>query len=203
MLNGLNSCRPNPIGMNDYIPLSSLNDFIFCPYSIYLHNVYMEADEDMYKAMPQTKGTIAHKGVDERNGSTRKDDIMSMAVYSDELGISGKIDVYKQDRRILIERKNNLKHIFRGQIYQLWGQYFCLKEMGYEVEKLAFYEITTNKMTYLEVPGQAEKQELMEFINKFKSYNPASDMILVNANKCKHCIYCNLCDQTTSDNVYT
>lgn len=52
--------------MNDYIPLSTLNDFIFCPYSIYLHNVYMETADDIYKATPQTKGTIAHQGVDKR-----------------------------------------------------------------------------------------------------------------------------------------
>ena len=44
--------------MNDYIPLSTLNDFIFCPYSIYLHGVYMESDEDLYKATPQIKGAI-------------------------------------------------------------------------------------------------------------------------------------------------
>ena len=44
--------------MNEYIPLSTLNDFIFCPYSIYLHSVYMESDEDLYKATPQIKGTI-------------------------------------------------------------------------------------------------------------------------------------------------
>lgn len=34
--------------MDDYIPISTLNDFIFCPYSIYLHNVYMETDEGWY-----------------------------------------------------------------------------------------------------------------------------------------------------------
>ena len=45
--------------MTDYIPLSVLNDFVFCPYSIYLHQVYMEADEDVYKAAPQTRGTVA------------------------------------------------------------------------------------------------------------------------------------------------
>ena len=32
---------------------------------------------------------------------------MSLPVYCDELGISGKIDVYKQDQHLLIERKNN------------------------------------------------------------------------------------------------
>ena len=189
--------------MDDYIPLSTLNDFIFCPYSIYLHSVYMESDEDLYKATPQTKGTIAHQGVDNKNGSTRKSDIMSLAVYSDELGISGKIDVYKQDKHLLIERKNNLKRIFRGQIYQLWGQYFCLKEMGYEVEQLAFYEISTNKMIPVDIPTDVDKQELVEFIEQFKHYNPISTPIKVNSNKCIHCIYCNLCDKTGNDNVYT
>ena len=189
--------------MNDYIPLSELNDFIFCPYSIYLHNVYMETDEDIVKATPQTKGTIAHQGVDEKKGSTRKSDIMSLHVYSDEFGISGKIDLYKHDRHLLIERKNNLKRIFRGQIYQLWGQYFCMREMGYEVEKLAFYEISTNKMIDIELPGEPGKQELLGFIEQFKSYDPVSDEITVNPNKCTHCIYCNLCDKTTTDNVYT
>lgn len=139
--------------MSDYISLSTLNDFIFCPYSIYLHSVYMETAEDVYHASPQIKGRIAHKGVDGKSGSTRKVDIMSLPVYSDEMGIYGKIDIYKADKHLLIERKNNLKQIFKGQIYQLWGQYFCMKEMGYKVESLAFYEISTNKMIPIKLPG--------------------------------------------------
>lgn len=42
-----------------YIAIAVLNDFIFCPYSIYLHSVYMESDEDMYKATPQLSGSRA------------------------------------------------------------------------------------------------------------------------------------------------
>lgn len=151
--------------MIDYIPLSTLNDFIFCPYSIYLHSVYMEADEDIYKALPQTKGTIAHQGIDKKKSSTKKGDIMSLPVFSDTFGISGKIDIYKSDKRLLIERKNNLKQIFRGQIYQLWGQYFCMIEMGYEVEKLAFYEISTNKLINVELPGEEGKKELLSLFD--------------------------------------
>ena len=30
---------------DNLIPLSMLNDYIFCPYSIYLHNIYMGTDE--------------------------------------------------------------------------------------------------------------------------------------------------------------
>jgi hypothetical protein len=52
--------------MIDYIPISTLNDFIFCPYSIYLHNVYMETDEDLYHAVPQVRGKVAHETVDKK-----------------------------------------------------------------------------------------------------------------------------------------
>ena len=189
--------------MSDYISLSTLNDFIFCPYSIYLHSVYMETDEDVYKAFPQTQGTIAHASVDEKKASTRKQDIMSLPVYSDSLGISGKIDLYRQDKRLLIERKNNLKRIFKGQVYQLWGQYFCMKEMGYEVDALAFYEVSTHKMFPVELPGDAGRKELEGVIQTFRSFNPSEDTFTVNTNKCIHCIYCNLCDKSQMDNVYT
>ena len=37
--------------MNVNTSLSTLNDFIFCPYSIYLHNVYMETDEETPKIL--------------------------------------------------------------------------------------------------------------------------------------------------------
>jgi len=52
--------------VDDYISISSLNDFIFCPYSIYLHNVYMETDEDNYHATPQTRGKNAHQSIDKK-----------------------------------------------------------------------------------------------------------------------------------------
>lgn len=187
----------------DYIPLSTLNDFIFCPYSIYLHSVYMESDDEVYKALPQTKGKLAHAGVDSKSGSTRQSDILSLSVYSDELRISGKIDIFKRDKKLLIERKYNLNRIYRGQIYQLWGQYFCMTEMGYDVEELAFYEISTNRMIDVALPNEADKLELIKFIESFKNYRPDSTLTQVNHNKCIHCIYCNLCDKTITDNVYS
>lgn len=188
--------------MESPISISQLNDFIFCPYSIYLHNVYMEADEDLYHAPPQTRGRAAHESVDHKTASTRKDDLMALPVFSNELGLMGKIDVYWGGDRLLIERKYQLTQIFRGQIYQLWAQYFCMTEMGYDVNKLAFYEISTHKVWPVEMPHEAGKQELILFINRFRNYNPA-DSITVNPNKCAHCIYCNLCDKTNIDNVYT
>lgn len=188
--------------MEDYISISTLNDFIFCPYSIYLHNVYMGADEGLYHATPQTRGKAAHETVDNKTYSTRKCDIMSLPVYSESLGIEGKIDLYKFDKKMLIERKYQLKQIYRGQIYQLWAQYFCMTEMGYEVLSLSFYEISTNKMIPVDLPEEMGRVELISFLEMFKDYNPELP-VHVNGNKCAHCIYCNLCDKTDNDNVYT
>ncbi len=188
--------------MDTLILISNLNDFIFCPYSIYLHNVYMDTDEEIYHAPPQIKGKLTHTTIDEKKASNRKDELQSLPVISLKLGIMGKIDLYRTKEKLLIERKYNLKNIYRGQLYQLWAQYFCMKEMGYEVEKLAFYEISTNKTTLVELPTKEDRAELEEFIEKFRNYNPTMG-IETNENKCKHCIYCNLCDKTNIENVYT
>ena len=76
-----------------------------------------------------------------------------------------------------------------------------MKEMGYEVENLAFYEISTNKTISLDLPTEIEKNELESFIDKFKMFDP-SESIQINENKCRHCVYSNLCDKTSVENVY-
>jgi len=103
-------------------------------------------------------------------------------VFSEQLGLMGKIDVYKRKEKKLIERKYQLKQIFQGQIF-------------------SFYEISTNKMMPISLPSDADRKELESFIAAFKSYDPLRP-IRVNPNKCRHCIYCNLCDKTDEDNVY-
>ena len=55
--------------IDEYIPISTLNDFIFCPYSIYLHNVYMKAGEDIYYATPQIAGNTAPNAQVEKYGN--------------------------------------------------------------------------------------------------------------------------------------
>ena len=188
--------------MDDYILISNLNDFIFCPYSIYLHNVYMDADEDVYHAAPQTIGKAAHESVDMKTYSSCKNEILALPVYSDELGIMGKIDLYKVNEKKLIERKYQLKHIYQGQIYQLWAQFFCMTEMGYAIDSLSFYEISTNKMHPISIPDTENKNELLRFIDSFRHYNP-EEALVTSPNKCIHCIYCNLCDKTDTENGYS
>lgn len=188
--------------MNNYILISNLNDFTFCPYSIYLHNVYMDTDEELFHAKPQTRGKMAHESVDKKTSSSLKDEMLSLPISSDEMGIMGKIDVYRQKEKLLVERKYKIARIYRGQLYQIWAQYFCMLEMGYEIEKLAFYEISTNKMVDVELPTESDKEELLAFIEKYKNYDLNSSF-QINENKCRHCVYCNLCDKTSVENVYS
>ena len=161
----------------------------------------MDTDEGLYHAKPQTRGKIVHETVDNKTVSNRKSDLFSLPVYSIRYKLMGKIDIYRKNEKLLIERKYQLKQIFQGQIYQLWAQYFCLLEMGYEVNRLAFYEISTNKMIPIALPDEQGIMLFSNFIDTFHRYNPSDD-IHVNPNKCKHCIYCNLCDKTEEENVY-
>jgi len=184
-----------------YVQISTLNDFIFCPYSIYLHGIYDQVDESLYHAAPQVRGSISHEATDSKKSSTCKDDLLSLPVFSDELGIMGKIDCFRVSEGHLIERKYQLKKIFRGQLYQIWAQYFCLKEMGYDVRQISFYEISTKKIFHVNLPGDVEFSELMLVIEKYNQYSPDNE-IETNKNKCIHCIYCPMCDKTDIDNVY-
>lgn len=161
----------------------------------------MDTDEGLYHATPQTKGRIAHESIDTKTASNKKNDLQSLPVYSARFKLMGKVDIFKQIEKLLIERKYRLKQIFQGQIYQLWAQYICLLEMGYEVEHIAFYEISTNKTIPVHLPTKKDITEFALFIKRFHEFNP-DDKFYVNHNKCRHCIYCNLCDKTEEENVY-
>ena len=53
--------------MDNAIRISHLNDFLFCPYSIYLHNIYDAIDDHQYHDVPQIKGRMAHINIDIRH----------------------------------------------------------------------------------------------------------------------------------------
>ncbi|MBO7227807.1 MAG: type V CRISPR-associated protein Cas4 [Bacteroidales bacterium] len=91
--------------MENPILISMLNDFSFCPYSIYLHNVYKNADKEMCQSLPQLRGTIAHENVDNKTSSTLMNETQVLPISSEQLGVMGKIDIYRANEKILIERK--------------------------------------------------------------------------------------------------
>lgn len=163
----------------------------------------MDTDEMVFQASPQTQGKLAHATIDNKTASNRANDLISLPVFSERYGLMGKIDIYKIKEKRLIERKYQLKQIYQGHIYQLWAQMLCLIEMGYEVESLAFYETSKNKSIPISTPSEIDLQQFKSFLQDFRTFDPSSTPFIINPNKCRHCIYCNLCDKTDENNVYT
>ncbi|NDK07888.1 type V CRISPR-associated protein Cas4 [Candidatus Gracilibacteria bacterium] len=180
--------------MESYIKLSTLNDFIFCPKSIYYHNLYDSYDKSMYQEEVQIAGTIAHESIDQKTYSTRKSVLQGLSVYSEEWGIAGKIDLFYISEGKLVERKNKIDKIYQGYKYQLWGQMICLQEMGYKVEELAFYSMQDNKTYRINKPKFEEIEKFKEIISRYKKFDLLQPNWSQNNQKCLKCIYKELCD---------
>ncbi|MDD3301999.1 MAG: type V CRISPR-associated protein Cas4 [Candidatus Gracilibacteria bacterium] len=180
--------------MESYIKLSTLNDFIFCPKSIYYHNLYDNYDKSMYQEEVQIAGTIAHESIDQKSYSSRKDILQGLDVYSEEWGIAGKIDLFFMREGKLVERKNKIERIYQGYKYQLWGQMICLEEMGYKVNHLEFYSMKDNKTHKVYKPSIDELYKFKELIKRYKSFDLLEKKWSQNTQKCLKCIYKELCD---------
>ncbi len=182
--------------MDDAIIISNLNDFIFCPASIYFHNLYGSRSTITYQSSAQINGTDAHHSIDSGTYSTRKNIITAMDVYSEKYNLVGKIDIYESDKKILIERKRKIKTIYDGYVFQLYAQYFAMCEMGYEVKKLKFYSMIDNKNYSIKLPDENPEmfsrfEEIILLIKKFSLENFKQ----INIEKCKNCIYEPACDR--------
>ena len=111
------------------IAISHLNDFIFCPASIYFHA--LEQGEHLLVQSPdQLNGTKAHEKSDSATYSTQKNMLQGIGIYSETYNLIGKIDVFDCQNGILTERKKKIKTIYDGYVFQLYAQYYCLVEMG-------------------------------------------------------------------------
>lgn len=182
--------------MDDCIIISNLNDFIFCPASIYFHNLYGSQDTMTYQNSSQINGTSAHEAVDSGRYSAAKHIITALEVYSEKYNLVGKIDIYDANTKTLIERKRQIKTIYDGYIFQIYAQYFAMCEMGYEVRKLQFYSMVDNKTYPVKLPDESDEmmrkfEKTVEDIRSFSMDNFVQD----NIEKCRKCIYEPSCDR--------
>ena len=182
--------------MESYIPISFLNDFVFCPRSIYFHQLYGGREQFTYQERAQIEGKESHKSIDFQTYSTRKEIMQGISVYSDKYNLYGKIDLFDKKEGVLIERKKMIKTIYDGYIFQLYAQYHCLSEMGHDIKKLFFYSMDTNKRYPIPSPEEDEVmqsnfEKLIKDINTYDLKMPFH----ANPKKCIKCIYAHLCDQ--------
>lgn len=183
--------------MDEAIRITELNDFIFCPVSIYFHNLYGDLDKMLYQVGDQINGTHAHEKVDKGEYTYKKSVLMGMDVYCEKYNLIGKIDMYDEERALLRERKKMIKQIYDGYIFQLYAQYFSLIDMGYEVKSIQLYSMDDNKIYNIKRPEEDRKmfeafENVIDRIKKFKLESFRQE----NINKCRRCIYEPACDRS-------
>ena len=176
------------------ISISNLNDFLFCPVSIYFHALDEDAESLLAQDTFQINGSAAHSKSDTAAYSTRRTMLQGISVYCEKYGLIGKIDTFDAAKGILTERKKHINAVYDGFIYQLYAQYFALEEMGYGVKQLRLYSMDDNKVYPVALPqdnapGLAGFEQLVADMNSFdfegfKQQNPK---------KCARCIYEPLC----------
>jgi len=174
---------------------------MFCPASIYFHGLYGSLEKILYQDNAQIQGTEAHKAIDENRYSSRSDVLQAIDVYCDKYNIVGKIDTYDMQTKTLTERKNKIKQIHDGYIFQLYAQYFCLTEMGFKVEKIRLYSISDNRMHPVPLPEE-NKDMLEKFVQAIQQMRlfDLDDFKQTNPLKCDKCIYEPLCDRSLKKN---
>ena len=183
--------------MEEIILTSYLNDFIFCPISIYFHKLYGNLKKELYQTSYQRNGTNAHKAIDNKTYSTRKDILQGIDVFSAEFGIQGKIDTFNIQTGVLTERKNTIKKIYDGYIFQVYSQYYGLTEMGYNVKKIQLYNMTNNKNYTIKLPikDKGMDNKFRNLIKQIREFDMET-FEQTNNKKCKQCIYEPACDRS-------
>lgn len=173
--------------METYIPLSEINDFTYSPESLYLHQIYKGFDESIYHETPQMTGLEYHASLEDGRYSRAKRFIQNLSVYSERYNIGGKIDLYCLPTKTLTERKTRIKQIHDGHRFQIYGQMFCMEEMGYSVDYLYIYSMSDNKRYHIPKPDTAEIKKFGETLKRIRSFNPAKEKVA--ADKCELSIY--------------
>lgn len=181
------------IGENP-ITITTLNDFIFCPVSIYFHSLETDAEKLTYQDHYQLNGSSAHEKSDSGTYSDRKDMCQGMSVYCEKYDLCGKIDTFDIRTGKLTERKKMISRIYDGYVFQIYAQYFALTEMGYDVKQIVLYSMDDNKSYKLKLPYEDPEmfkrfETLLITIKEFSMEGFEQRDI----QKCMKCIYEPLC----------
>lgn len=179
------------------MPISLINDFIFCPASIYFHGLYGGLNKILYQCEDQIDGSYAHSAIEEGRYSSRKNILQAASVYCEKYNLTGRIDIFDINKGLLTERKRKIKTIYDGYVFQLYAQYFCLNEMGYMVRRMQLYSIADNKKYPIAIPEENPDMfnKFEETIREMQSFR-LENYVQTNEQKCRRCIYEPACDRT-------
>lgn len=180
--------------MEETLSMTNINDFLFCPRSLYYGNIFRQSfGEDAYQQIPQKTGLVAHASIDDGTYSTRKDVLTGIMVYCQKFNLLGRIDIYDSRTQTLTERKYAVSAVWEGFKMQLYAQYYALTEMGCKVTSLRIHSKKDNKIFNVPLPTPEDEERLSSIIGEMRSFRMEAPFV-ANERKCCKCIYKELCD---------
>lgn len=181
--------------MESYLMITAINDFIFCPRSLFFSGIYRHStDAKMFQQTPQIVGQANHKSIDQHMYSTKKSIVTGMTVFSQRYNLLGVIDILDLEKGVLTERKYSVTAVYDGFRYQLYAQYFALVEMGFQVKQLKLHSVKDNKTYPVDLPSADDIADFENVLTQIRSFSIFEPCPVTNPNKCSHCIYRPLCD---------
>jgi len=147
--------------MDDFIFLSALNQYDYCPrrcYYIFVENIFVDNEHTV-------EGSLQHTRANSGESSSRNDasQLRSVYLYSRTLGICGKADVIEERRGELypVEHKKGKRGEWRNDALQLCAQALCLEEMnGKPVSRGFIYYAATGRRQEVELTAELRQQTI-------------------------------------------
>lgn len=179
-----------------------LNDFVFCPASIYFHMVDADADKMTYESHEQLQGSSLHEKTDRQEYSDKSSILQGVSVYCEQFGIEGKIDIFDTESGVLTERKRKITAVYDGQVFQLYAYCYALREAGYRVNELRIYSSLDNKVYPIPLPEEDDlmNHKFVETVTRFRQFSLDS-FTQTNQAKCEKCVYEPLCPYTAKEST--
>ena len=177
--------------MNDYLPLSYLNQLVYCPRRFW----YMYVQGELEINAPMLEGTLQHQTRADKPGTETDEEGRAIHrriwVWSDRLQIAGFADFVEEqgDMLVPVEYKHGKKGQWDNDEIQLCAQALCLEEMtGRRVEQgEIFYWRSRRRVTVpfdqqLRQATEAAVAQAHQLIQANRIPAPIAER-----RKCKHC----------------
>jgi len=183
---------------DDYIQLSSIQHYIFCPRQCGLIHVDALWSENLFTA----RGRIMHEKVDSGEDESRGDRqiVRSLNIYSKRLGVSGRCDVVEMlddGKKIVpypVEYKSGKPKMDISDTAQLCAQALCLEEMmNVHIREAAIFYGKPRRRLAVEIDEnlRRETENIVHSIHLIIKERKVP--VAIHMKKCETCSLNNMC----------
>lgn len=176
---------------DDWVPISSLQHYAYCPRQCSLIHVSQIFDENLYTL----RGRTVHERVHDEGGEVRRGLRVERAlpIWSVEHGLTGKADIVEFHGELIrpVEYKAGRLRNRRGREadrIQLCAQTLCLEEMfAADISEGELFYAGSQRRTTVHI-DDCLRQNTLEVVQKVKQQVDAAELpVPVNDARCRDC----------------